>query len=95
MYSQGDWVQYTLYPGSTPMLVTAVMGDGNLLCSISQYGGDWKIVSPLLVKRIDLEPVKALSLISDYEGWFYNNKVLRSIYQETLVIALKSRRCVE
>lgn len=95
MYSIGDWVQYTLYPGSTPMLVANIMADDTMLCSVSQYGGDWKIVSPLLVKKIDLSPEKALSLMSDYGGWFYNHQNLRTIYQQTIVIALKSRRCVE
>lgn len=90
-YYIGDWVQHTLHPASVPMLVTAIMGDGSMLCSVSRWGGDWKVVSPLLVKKIDLEPVKALSLMSHYGGWFYNNETLRSIFQETLVIALQSR----
>jgi len=90
-FNEGDWVQYTLYPGSTPMLVAAVMCDGNMLCSVCAYGGDWKIVKPQLVKRVHLDPVDALSLMGHYEGWFYNNKALRSIFQETLVIALKNR----
>ena len=90
-YSVGDWVQYTLYPASEPMLVAAVMCDGNMLCSVAAYGGDWKVVRPLLVKQIQLDPVDALSTMSQYNGWFYNNKTLRSIFQETLVQALRSR----
>jgi len=91
MYAIGDWVQYTLHPGSVPMLVSAIMCDGTMLCSVSKWGGDWKVVSPQLVKKIYLKPVEALSMMSNYGGWFYNNKTLRSIFQQTLVIALKSR----
>ena len=90
-FNEGDWVQYTLYPGSTPMLVAAVMCDGSMLCSVCEYKGDWRIVKPQLVKLVQLDPIDALSLMSHYEGWFYNNKVLRSIFQQTLVIALTSR----
>ena len=90
-FSEGDWVQYTLYPGSTPMLVAAVMCDGSMLCSVCEYGGDWKIVKPQLVKLVHLDPIDALSLMGHYKGWFYNNKTLRSIFQQTLVIALASR----
>ena len=90
-FNEGDWVQYTLYPGSTPMLVAAVMCDGSMLCSVCEYKGDWKIVKPQLVKLVQLDPIDALSLMSHYEGWFYCNKVLRSIFQQTLVIALASR----
>ena len=90
-FNEGDWVQYTLYPGSTPMLVAAVMCDGSMLCSVCAYGGDWKIVKPQLVKRVHLDPVDALSLMGHYEGWFYCNKTLRSIFQETVVIALKNK----
>lgn len=91
-YSPGDWVQYTIYPGSKHMLVANVMCDGSMLCSVCEYGGDWKIVQPQLVKRVHLDPIEALSLIGHYNGWFYNNKTLRSIFQETLVIALLSRK---
>jgi hypothetical protein len=91
-YSPGDWVQYTLYPGSKPMLVANVMCDGSMLCSVCEYGGDWKIVRPQLVKQVHLDPIEALSLIGHYNGWFYNNKTLRSIFQETLVVALLSRK---
>jgi hypothetical protein len=73
------------------MLVAAVMGDGSMLCSVCAYGGDWKIIKPQLVKLVHLDPVVALSLMGHYGGWFYNNKTLRSIFQETLVIALASR----
>lgn len=90
-FNEGDWVQYTLYPASTPMLVAAVMCDGNLLCSVCHYGGDWKIVKYQLVKLVHLDPVEALSLMGQYQGWFYNNKTLRSIFQQTLVIAIASR----
>jgi len=90
-FNEGEWVQYTLYPGSTPMLVAAVMCDGSMLCSVCAYGGDWKIVKPQLVKRVHLDPVDALSLMGHYEGWFYCNKTLRSIFQETVVIALKNK----
>ena len=90
-YSVGDWVQFTLYPASQPMLVAAVMCDGSMLCSVGQWGGDWKIVQPLLVKKVELHPIDALSNMSMYGGWFYNNKTLRSIFQETLVQALLSR----
>ena len=90
-YSVGDWIQYTLYPASEPMLVAAVMCDGNMLCSVASYGGDWKIVKPQLVKLINLDPVDAITTMSKYNGWFYNNKTLRSIFQETLVLAIKNR----
>ena len=90
-YSVGDWVQFTLYPASQPMLVAAVMCDGSMLCSVGAWGGDWKVVQPLLVKKVELHPIDALSNMSMYGGWFYNNKTLRSIFQETLVQALLSR----
>ena len=90
-YSVGDWVQFTLYPASQPMLVASVMCDGSMLCSVGQWGGDWKIVQPLLVKKVELDPYDALGNMSMYGGWFYNNKTLRSIFQETLVQALLSR----
>lgn len=90
-YSVGDWVQYTLHPGSVPMLVSAVMCDGSMLCSVCHWGGDWKVVSPWLVKKVELDPVDAICHMSMYGGWFYNNKTLRSIFQETLVHALISR----
>ena len=90
-YSVGDWVQYTLYPASQPMLVAAVMCDGSMLCSVGQWGGDWKVIWPALVKKVVLDPVDALINMGMYGGWFYNNKTLRSIFQQTLVIALKSR----
>jgi hypothetical protein len=90
-YSIGDWVQLSLYPASTPMLVVSKFADGGLLCSKSEYGGDWKIVNHQLVKRVHLEPEEALSLLAGYNGWFYNHKVLRRSFQETLVVALKNK----
>ena len=75
-YSIGDWVQYTLYPASDPMLVAAVMCDGSMLCSVCAYGGDWKIIKPQLVKQVHLDPLDALALMAHYEGWFYCNKTL-------------------
>ena len=90
-YSIGDWVQLSLYPASTPMMVVSKFADGNLLCSKSEYGGDWKIVNHQLIKRVYPEPEEALSLLAGYNGWFYNHEVLRRCFQETLVIALKNR----
>ena len=91
MYSIGDWVRHTLYPGETPMMVVSKYGDGNLLCSKSEYGGDWKILNEQLAVRVHPSPCEALSLLAGYRDWFYGHDVLRRCFQETLVIALRSR----
>lgn len=91
-YSIGDWVKPTLCPDSTPMMVVSRYGDGNLLCSKAEYGGDWKIINSQLARRVHPTPIEALSIMSGYnEAWWYNNPILRRCFQETLIIALASR----
>ena len=88
-YNIGDFIKLpennlTKYPG----LIVNIMDNNQMLVSIAEWEGDYKIynnsdIDNPKLEKIKLKPYQKLYILSKYGSWFYPQH--KSVYQSIIV----------
>ena len=82
-YKIGDFV--TFINSNYPSLIIHI-DNNNYLITIHEYNGDYKFVINNEIKKIGLSIYEKLSVIANYDDWFY--ECHKNLYQELIIECL-------
>lgn len=78
----GDFVQ-TSRSSKAALIINHHEDNYSLLISIHEYNGDYAIVSPNEINKVNLTPEEKLSIVSNFGSWFYDTH--KHLYQEIIL----------